>query len=227
MKKLQYLGKLTIVSAATIFVLTQPARAILIQPDTATASSEFSSGYLATNTINGSGLPSGFDISDTHANYAVGNHWTSATGTTPTDQFISWGFITPQTLDTIYIWNHLSSQPLAANTGYDVTLFDLTLLNSSGGTLLSLNDAALTPDTNTSQSFSFGGAIPEVATVIFDVETVQSSPNFTGLAEVAFNSTDSASVPFEFSPAFGLLLMCSFFGVSRYIKSRKADKLIN
>lgn len=169
----------------------QQAQAIFISPDTAVASSQFDSGgfsAIAANTINGSGLPVGFGSTNSHAAYVSGNHWTTASGTSPTTQFITWGFTTAQTLDTIYIWNHLSTDPPASNTGYDVTLFDLTLFDSLNNVLLSLDNVALLPDTANSQAFLFG-PIANVSSVRFDIEAVQSSTNFTGLAEVGFNTT--------------------------------------
>jgi hypothetical protein len=165
------------------------AAAQFIQPDTAIASSQFTSGFdgLAGNTINGSGLPPAFGPGDPHADYASGNHWTT-TGGPPTSEFITWGFTTPQTLGTIYIWNHRSTTPTAANAGYDVTLFDLTLFDAATTPLLTLNDVSLVPDTAIAQAFGFG-PIANVSSVRFDIEAVQSSPNFTGLAEVRFSAT--------------------------------------
>jgi hypothetical protein len=167
----------------------------LVQPDVVLASSEFTAGFdgLAMNTINGSGLPVGFGPGDTHAAYVSGNHWTSNLQTIPTDQFINWGFNTPQTLTAIHIWNHQSTQPPADNPGYDVTLFDLTLFDAANTPLLQLNDVAMAPDASTGQTFSFGGPIANVSSVLFSIEAVQSSTDYTGLAEVAFSATPEPS----------------------------------
>ena len=174
----------------SIVLLAGSACASLVVPDTATPSSQFAGGFngAAINTINGSGLPVGYGPSDPHAAYASGNHWTTATATNPLDGFIVWGFNSPQVLDAIYIWNHQSTQPPAGNAGYDVTLFDLTLRDGSNNLLLFLDNLSLSADTSTAQTFSLGGAVANVSSVRFDIEGVQSSPNFTGLAEVAFNS---------------------------------------
>ena len=179
-----------VMSFFAVAVIPSTAYCGLVQPDTAVASTEFTAGFdgRAVHTIDGSGLPAGFGPTDAHAAYAGGNHWTTASGTTPTTQFITWGFATPQILDTIYIWNHQSTVPPATNAGYDVTLFDLTLVDATNTVLLTLNDVALAPDIATGQAFSFDGAIAGVSSVRFDVEAVQSSPTFTGLAEVAFNA---------------------------------------
>jgi hypothetical protein len=209
---------------ATAFVLSasSPSQAVFIQPSSAVASSQFNAGFdaQAVNTINGSGLPSGFGPGSTHAAYASGNHWATDSGTTPTTQFITWGFTTAQTLDTIYIWNHQSTVPPANNPGYDVTLFDLTLFDASFNVLLTLNDVGLAPDTATSQAFSFGGPIANVSSVRFDVEAVQGSPNFTGLAEVGFNTATSVAAPEPSSIAFALVGGICLMGA--VVRRRKA-----
>ena len=159
----------------------------IIQPDTAVASSEYSSSYQATNTIDGSGLSDPLLGSNAiHDPYSYDNHWTSARGTAPRDQLIDWGFNTPQNLDQMYIWNHQSTVGPAANPGYDVTLFDLTLFDAADNILLTLDDVALQPDTNAAQTFSFGQTVANVSRVRFEIEDVQSSTNYTGLAEVGF-----------------------------------------
>ena len=190
MNKRVFFTSVGLVLCAETFFFSQSASAAFIRPDTATASSEFSSNFLAEYTIDGSRLPVGFDQNDLHGPYTFGNnHWTSASRTTPTDQFIEWGFDNPQTLGTIYIWNHQSTRPPANNTGYDVTLFDLTLFDDFDNVLYSSNNLQLAPNTYNAQVFSFGRAISNVSRVLFEIEAVQSSPNFTGLAEVGFDTT--------------------------------------
>ena len=49
----------------------------LLTPASATASTEYSSLYDIGNTIDGSGLPGGFGLTDVHADYATNNHWTT------------------------------------------------------------------------------------------------------------------------------------------------------
>jgi hypothetical protein len=192
------------------------AEAGFIQPNAAVASTQFTAGFdgQAVNTINGSGLPPGFGPTNAHAPYASGNHWTT-TGGPPTAEFITWSFTTPQVLDTIYIWNHQSTSPPAANSGYDVTLFDLTLFDSLNTVLLTLNDVGLAPDMATAQSFSFGVPIAGVSSVRFDIEAVQSSPSFTGLAEVGFNA-----VP---EPASLLLFGIGTAGLVAYARWRRGS----
>ena len=203
-----------------IFLAMTPlvAECGLIQPDSVDAfSSEFTNGFdgRAINTINGSGLPVGFGVGDTHANYASGNHWTTNRGFNPLDASITWGFASAKSLDAIHIWNHLSTQPPAAAPGYDVTLFDLTLFDGMNNVLLSLNDVAIAPDTAIAQTFSFGGTINGVRSVQFDVEAVQNSSVFTGLAEVAFNEVTGPVIPEPSSMALMGLGVLAFGAIRR------------
>ena len=159
-----------------------------LQPDSAVASSEFSDRYKANYTIDGSGLPEGFGPDDLHNPYTYDNHWTSALNTDPLDQVINWGFNVPQNLDEIYLWNHQSTEGWADNPGYDVTLFDVTLFDGVDNILLQFDDIPLQPDTNASQAFSLGSVVSSVSRVQLKIEDVQSSPSFTGIAEVGFNA---------------------------------------
>jgi hypothetical protein len=140
----------TVIRTITLFVLSfrlgtsdGTAGADLIQPSSVVASSEFSAGFngLAINTINGSGLPAGFGPADSHAAYASGNHWTTD-GTDPTGESITWSFASPENIDAIHIWNHQSTTGVAINSGYDVTLYDLTLLDTSSAVIILFDDVA-------------------------------------------------------------------------------------
>jgi hypothetical protein len=166
---------------------TSTASGDLILASTASASSEFSSGYVAENTINGSGLPAGFNETDIHSTYESGNHWTT-NGSDPQEAWILWGFDSAQSLNGMFVWNHLSNN-IASNAGYEPVLADLTLLDSGDNVLLFLDDFSLTPDTAGAAEFvSFGASFDNISSVLFEVEAVQSSNNFTGLAEVAFQA---------------------------------------
>lgn len=170
-----------------LLALAMPARAAIIQPNTAVASSEFNGSYLAINTINGSGLAGAVGTLPTHAAYATGNHWTTASGS-PLNAYITWGFSAPQTLDTIHLWNHQSNGGLANNPGYDVGNFDLTFFNASN-VVIGNYSGTLAFDSNAAQAFNFG-TIAGVASVRFDVNSIQNAQSpYTGLAEVAFNTT--------------------------------------
>lgn len=162
------------------------AAVVLIIPDASTASSSFSSSYAAELTIDGSGLPASYTVNDVHADYGPGNHWTTAAGT-PQDAFINWTFSTAQELGGMYVWNHLSTSPPAANDGYEVTLFDLTLFDQSDQVIANFNDQTLLPNDPSAQFVSFGAAYANVSRVLFEVEQVeQPTSQYTGLAEVAF-----------------------------------------
>lgn len=182
-------------SCCALLLLAPSLQAAIITPDTATASSQFGSGssYAPINTINGSGLTAPITPSSLHANYASssgGNHWTTD-GTNPLDEWIEWGFNTAQTIGGIYIWNHRSNN-IANNSGYEPVLFDLTLYDGANNPLLTLNDVALLPDVASAQTISFA-LTSNVSRVRFDVEQTQSSRNYTGLAEVRFDTTSPAS----------------------------------
>ena len=179
------------ISLATFLALGISAHAAVIQPDSVTASSNAGSDYLPINTINGSGLAGPVTSLPSHnpyTNVGTGNHWTS-NGTGPTAEWIQWGFSAPQGLDTIYIWNHQSTTPLAANANYDVTSFALTFYNASNGVLGTYSNT-LAVNSSAAQAFNFG-YVGGVSFVKFDVDGTQGSTNYTGLAEVAFNTASA------------------------------------
>ncbi len=178
------------VSAMLILVLSgisSTAIAGLFQPDGATASSEFSSSYIAENTINGTGLPAGFTTSDAHDDYSRGNHWT--TSGSDSTRSITWTFNTPATLGQIILWNHRSNI-IASNSGYEPINFDLLLSGAGiGADVLVLDDAPLMPDVATGQTIGLGSVFEDVTSVTFVVnETQNPATPFTGLAEVAFTA---------------------------------------
>lgn len=215
---------LSILAVLTLSMLfANQAEAGFIQADTALASSELGSDYVALNTINGSGLTTGFGPTDAHDVYAAGNHWTSSGVFEPTDDFITWGFTTPQVLDTIYIWNNYQpNDPPADGTGNDVTLFDLTLFDASNSVLLTLNDVTLIMDTATAQSFSFITPIANVSSVRFDVEAVEASID-TGLAEVGFNNPNVPVIP---EPSSLLLFAFGATGLIGYARRRRESESV-
>ena len=196
-------------AATAAALLAAPASAALLQPDGHDASSEFSGSYDGGNTYDGSGLPVDFTYADAHADYAVHNHWTTD-GSAPTDEWIIWTFSSPVDLFNIVLWNHRSNI-ISDNPGYEPVLFDLTVMDGLSNVLLTLDDVALAPDTATGQVFALG-ALSGVASVRFDVEATQSSTNYTGLAEVAFND-ETAPPPEVPLPAAALLLPVGLAGL--------------
>jgi hypothetical protein len=211
-------------------ICTAAKAAVVIQPDTATASSSFSDLYFSpNNTINGSGLLGAVGSLPAHAPYATtvnppgGNHWTTSGFYDPDEEWIQWGFSTPQTLNTIYIWNHQSNPP-AYHTGYDVGDFTLTFYNSFNQQIGSIYSGTLAFDSNLPQAFDFG--LRTFSSVRFDIDSVQSAPylssNITGLAEVAFSNVPSRNrVPDDSTS--GLMLL---FGlISTGLLSRKLRRV--
>lgn len=174
--------------AVALAAIGASSEASIIRANTATASSSFSANYVPTNTINGSGLNSQGCPGGEHAAYTVGNHWTTANGTNPIGQFITWGFNTPQTLSGVHIWNHQSSAGHAANPFYDVTLFDLEVRDSANAVIYFVTNQPMLPDTATSQYFGFESVLSDVKSVKFTVKQTQGSTTYTGLAEVLFES---------------------------------------
>lgn len=83
---------------------------------------------------------------------------------------------------------------------------------------------SVTANTNGSQTLSNVIQITSNAPVgIVNYDLFTNSGSFSNT--VLGPSTTATSVPFEFSPSLGLLLMGSVFGISRYVKSRKISKL--
>jgi hypothetical protein len=81
------------------------------------------------------------------------------------------------------------------------------------------DDVSLTPDTDAAQAFSFGSVLAGVVSLRFDVEAVQSSPSFTGLAEVLFDDSAAIAGATDLSgsgpsvvplPAGGVLIVTAF-----------------
>ena len=211
---------------ATGLAFATPSHAMVVNADSASASSFYAAGYEPENTIDGSGLGTVNWSTDnptaiSHGAYASGsdNHWTSGASTNPLNQWITWSFNSAQTLGGIYIWNHQSSSGHASNSGYEPTLFDLTLYDSSNTAILFLNDVALLPDTAVAQLIGFNTLVSGISSIRFDVEATQSSPSYTGLAEVRFETDLVSAVPL---PAALPLLGCALGALGLFGRRRKA-----
>ncbi|HLP82890.1 MAG TPA: hypothetical protein VK157_00945 [Phycisphaerales bacterium] len=176
------------VRLAAILLTAGTAHAQLIRADSATTTSAFSAGFAAANTINGSGLPANFTLTDQHADYANGNHWTTNTGRT-LGESITWTFNTAQTLGGIHIWNHRSNS-IANNPFYEIVRFDLILFdgaNGAGSTLATFTDVPLQPNIAVAETipFTVTANVRSARLVVRETQNNNFSA-FTGLAEVAF-----------------------------------------
>ncbi|MBX3409761.1 MAG: hypothetical protein KF859_07730 [Phycisphaeraceae bacterium] len=171
--------------SAALVCAVAPAHAQLIRPDTATATSEFSSSYLAVNMINGSGLPADFTPDTPHATYVGGNHWTTRANQT-IGQSATFGFTQPKRLGGFYMWNHRSNG-VAANPHYAVTRFDLVFRDASNTIITTLTNIPALANIATAQTFPFN-TVENVSSVQFIVRATanNNSSQYTGLAEVAF-----------------------------------------
>lgn len=170
------------------------ASANLFQPDTAIAGSTFSSAYSIVNTINGSGLPTGFTTSDAHAPYSNasgGNHWTTLAGAIGNGTaWAEYSFNQDVTIGTFYMWNHQSNGGLASNPDYDVTRFNLELKDQNGTVVQSYMNMTALENITTAQAFEFATATSEVRSVRFTIlqNARPNNDSYTGLAEVAFSA---------------------------------------
>ncbi len=155
--------------------------------DSATASSEWSSAYLVEYAIDGSGLPDDFGPDDVHADYSQNNHWTTADG----DVEGAWArfeFDDPVTIDTFWMWNHLSNSPTAYSADYAVSLFDLEFFDAEDNSIAELTELTAQGNTFTAQEYNFD-TMEDVSAVLFTVRTNEGEPLVTGLAEVLFSFT--------------------------------------
>ena len=154
------------------------------QPDSAEASSEWSSSYRVAYTIDGSGMPPNFGPDDAHEKYSSNNHWT----TEDDDIEGAWAryfFDEPRTIDTFLMWNHRSTRPPAYSEGYAVTLFDLEFFDAEGQLVGRLTDQTAVGDTKTAQVYTFE-PMHQVSSVLFTIRENDGERRVTGLAEVGF-----------------------------------------
>ena len=196
MKKLQSLVKVAALSVATVFALTQPAKAIIY-------SWEF------------------------------------------TNEDGQQGSVTDKISGTVEFANPVfngSASAIDVRVTEVTSAIDLSFLSDSSEVELNQN-VLLTNPSSESNTFNFGssGEITSASFAQFGDQTL-SLGGFSGSSLLnqsagftdTFADSDSssltfsqASVPFEFSPTLGLFLMGGMFGMARYAKSRKANKLID
>ena len=170
------------------------ATAQLIRPDSATATSEFSSLYVIANAINGSGLPAGFTPASAHGTYVGGNHWTTRAGQT-IGQSATFNFAAPRTIGAFHMWGHRSNG-VASNPYYAVTRFDLVMRDGGGSVLATYANLTGLPNIESAQTYPLN-VVEGVRSVQFIVRATLNnnvSP-YTGLAEVAFEACLNAIAP--------------------------------
>jgi hypothetical protein len=173
-------------AALALTILAGAAEAQIIRPDSATATTQFSSGYVIANAINGTGLPANFSPADAHETYAFGNHWTTANGRT-IGESATFNFNTPQTLGGFYMWQHRSNG-VASNPYYAVVRFDLVLRDGGGAVLATFPNLTALPNIATAQTIPFAvtSGVRSVQFIVRETQNNNVSP-YTGLAEVAFD----------------------------------------
>jgi hypothetical protein len=175
------------IALAAALALAAAASADIFQPDGATAGSEFSGLYDIGNTRDGSGLTVPFTIFSPHATYETNNHWTTKAGALQAgNAWASFTFNSDRTIGTFHMWNHRSNG-IASDPGYAVTLFNLRMYDVNGALLFELLNQPATPNVPEAQSFCFE-PVDGVRRVDFTILANNGSPNYTGLAEVAFDS---------------------------------------
>ncbi len=163
------------------------ASAQLFQPTSATATSEFNGSYDIGNVIDGSGLPVNFTASSVHSTYVQNNHWTTQAGALANNNAAaSFFFAAPVTIGTFHMWNHLSNG-VASDPGYAVTRFDIRLFDAGNNEIFSLLNQTATPNVAIAQSYLFA-PVANVSRVDFRILANNGSPNYTGVAEVAFEA---------------------------------------
>lgn len=185
------------VAALALFAglsMTSAAKAqVMIAPDSATAASNFSATYDIIHTINGSGLPAGFDVTSSHNIYLGNNHWTTQSGALQAGNArASFFFNTAQTIYSFNMWNHRSTTGSGGGVGadpfYAVTRFNLVLRDGDGNELFSLLNQTALPNIAIAQNYNFA-AVEGVRRVDFTILANNGSNQYTGLAEVRFNGT--------------------------------------
>lgn len=175
------------IGAMGALVAAGEARAVMITPDSATAMSTFNANYDIGNAIDGSGLPAGFTPADSHADYAAGNHWTTATGAVAAGTAkASLFFDNPTDIGGLYLWNHRSNV-ISVNPDYDVRGFDLIFRDGAGVEIGSALGLEAQENIASGQTFVFP-IVSGVRQVDFIINSTWGSTTYTGFAEIRFDT---------------------------------------
>ena len=217
---IQTLSKITIGLGISAIVLIPTSANALIDSVTTTTNMGTFRTYNLSDLTNGDGL-SELSSTATHGN-SFDTMWLSNTGNTT--GFLDFDLGSVSDVSEAYVWNYNSNGSLnrsVQNITVDTSIDGVNFNNLLGTTTLSQGTGnAISPDTLNLSNVT-------ARYIRFNIQSNYGSPSYSGLSEVQFNDVpQSASVPFEFSPSLGLVLMGGLFGVSRYTKSRKASKLI-
>lgn len=207
MKKLQSLVKIAALSVATVFTLTLPAKAILVNTFEFTDEDGLGSGRVPGETVTGTITFNSLNPGDSATGVAADS--------VVVDSIPSW-------LDST--WGDAAGMDIGVNiASLTGTLDNDNTFNISNGVI--------------SDSDFFVAFVEDEALELSTFNQINGSvvwdrnPNFNYARDFDSSSLTfseaSASVPFEFSPTLGLFLVGGVFGISRYAKSRKAAKLID
>lgn len=181
----------------------------LFQPDSAVASSEFSSSYDIGNTIDASGLPEVFSFNTPHATYAGNNHWT--TRSNPVNPNATFFFNEAKTIRQFFLWNHRSNG-VAADPNYAVKRFSLTFFDGDGNQVGAVEDLPAQQHVARAQLYDFD-AVEGVRSVRVNILENYGS-QYWGFAEVAFSSTVLACNGADLAAPVGML---NFFDVATFM----------
>ncbi|MCC5824427.1 MAG: hypothetical protein LAT64_14550 [Phycisphaerales bacterium] len=198
-----------LLSVLVLSVCVSSSLGQLFQPDSAVASSEFSSSYLIGNTIDGSGLPGVWSFNTPHATYVQNNHWTTQFGAV--DPNATFFFDEPKTIRQFFLWNHRSNG-VAADPNYAVKRFTLTFFDGDGEVLATVEDLPAEQNVARAQLYAFE-VVEGVRSVRVDILENYGSP-YKGFAEVAFSPTVLACNGADLAPPVGIL---NFFDLATFL----------
>ena len=220
MKKLQSLVKIAALSVATVFALTQPAKAVLFNTFEFTDENGIGTGRVPGETVTGTITFDSLNPGDSATGVAADS--------VVVDSIPSWS-----------VSNNLWNDSPDMSLGVELTQF----INGEGA---DFNSSI--PETNTWNIINGTIISGEFLSIVNNQESVALASKETNIIrsyvrdvnsgsgnELLYDNNSSsltfseasASVPFEFSPTLGLFLVGGLFSISRYAKSRKAAKLID
>ena len=219
MKKLQSCVKIAAISVATVFSLTQPAKAVLFNTFTYDNDNGTTTGGSVTGSIGFNSLNPGDSASGVAADSLTIDSVPSFLEANFDDAF---GFQLGENILTSPDLVNLSGNSWNINSGV-VEVPTGNIFNANTNNSASTDNYERVFFNNSS---SFNNLVNANDDSFTGTESINYARDFTSPNSLVFTpETSSASVPFEFSPTLGLLLMGGMFGISRYAKSRKVSKL--